>query len=175
MKLADGTTVSMPDTEENQEAYPQPASQEKGLGFPVARMVVLLLLATAMVCGMAIGPYSGKETEESALLCQSLDQLEAGDILPTDKYFCSDRRLPCFGSGILILSRLHHARKEDAYRIKRLGKKDHLIQWQRPAKPDWMDPDTYERMPASLTLRSPSARYGARFSCRVAGHRHHTP
>ena len=53
VKLADGTTSSMPDTPENQEVYPQQAAQQEGLGFPVARMVVLLSLATAMVCGMA--------------------------------------------------------------------------------------------------------------------------
>ncbi|MGB6041610.1 MAG: IS4 family transposase [Pirellulales bacterium] len=154
VKLADGTTVSMPDTEENQEKYPQQASQEEGLGFPVARMVVLLSLATAMVCGMAIGPYSGKETGELALMRQLLDQLEAGDILLTDKYFCSYFMIALLlERNIDFVARLHHARKEDAYRTKRLGKKDHLIQWQRPAKPDWMDQETYDRMPASLTLR----------------------
>lgn len=88
-------------------------------------MVVLLSLASAMVCGMAIGPYSGKETGELALMQGNVD----------------------------FVARLHHARKEDAYRIKRLGKKDHLIQWQRPQKPTWMDQETYDRMPESITLR----------------------
>ena len=45
----------MPDTPENQAAYPQPPCQAPGVGFPLARMVVLLSLATAMVTGMAIG------------------------------------------------------------------------------------------------------------------------
>jgi hypothetical protein len=35
--LADGTTVSMPDTKENQDLFPQPDSQKQGLGFPIAR------------------------------------------------------------------------------------------------------------------------------------------
>ena len=77
----------MPDTPENQSVYPQPTTQKEGIGFPVARMVVLMSLATAMVCGMAIGPCSGKETGELALMRQLLDQLESGDILLTDKYF----------------------------------------------------------------------------------------
>src|SRR5262249_41059135 len=38
VKLADGTTVSMPDTPANQRAYPQPAVQAPGVGFPIARM-----------------------------------------------------------------------------------------------------------------------------------------
>ncbi len=154
VKLADGTTVSMPDTEENQAAYPQQASQEKGLGFPVARLVVLLSLATAMVCGMAIGPYSGKETGELALMRQLLDQLNMGDILLTDKYFCSYFMIALLlEQKIDFVARLHHARKEDAYRIKRLGKKDSLVEWRRPQKPAWMNQETYDRMPESIILR----------------------
>ena len=38
--LVDGTTVSMPDTPENQKAYPQNSQQKEGLGFPIARVVV---------------------------------------------------------------------------------------------------------------------------------------
>ena len=154
VKLADGTTVSMPDTEENQQAYPQQASQEEGLGFPVARMVVLLSLATAMVCGMAIGAYSGKETGELALMRQLLKQLDAGDILLTDRYFCSYFMIALlFEQNVDFVARLHHARKEDAYRIKRLGEKDYLIEWRRPQKPAWMNQEAYDRMPESLTLR----------------------
>src|SRR4029077_3410534 len=87
--LVDGTTVSMPDTEENQAVYPQSSSQQEGLGFPIARMVVLLSLATAMVKGLAIGPYAGKETGESALLRELLGRLGQGDILLADRYYCS--------------------------------------------------------------------------------------
>jgi putative transposase len=154
VKLVDGTTVSMPDTEENQAEYPQQRAQKKGLGFPVARMVVLLSLATAMLGGMAIGPYSGKETGESALMRQLLDQLDADDILLADRYFCSYFMIALLLSrNVDFVARLHHARKEDAYRVRRLGKKDGLIQWRRPQKPDWMDRETYDRIPRSLTLR----------------------
>jgi len=154
VKLADGTTVSMPDTEENQAEYPQQASQQPGLGFPVARMVVLLSLATAMLGGMAIGPYSGKETGELALMRQLLDQLDPDDILLTDRYFCSYFMIALLLSrNIDFVARLHHARKENAYRVRRLGRKDWLIQWRRPQRPDWMDRETYARMPESLTLR----------------------
>jgi len=36
---------------------------------------------------------------------------------------------------------------------KRLGKGDHLIVWTKPAKPDWMDQETYDRIPETLELR----------------------
>jgi len=154
VKLADGTTVSMPDTEENQKAYPQQAAQQERLGFPIARMVVLMSLASAMVCGMAMGPYSGKETGELALMRQLLDQLDDQDIFLADRYFCSYFMIVLLlARGVDVVSRLHHARKEDTYRIKRLGKGDYLVEWPRPDKPDWMDQETYDQMPESLTLR----------------------
>ena len=37
VRVVDGTTVSMPDTPENQEKYPQPSSQTAGCGFPRRR------------------------------------------------------------------------------------------------------------------------------------------
>jgi putative transposase len=154
VKLADGTTVSMPDTESNQEEYPQSASQEPGIGFPVARMVLLLSLATAMVCGMAIGPCAGKETGELALMRQLLDQLDEGDVLLADRYFCSYFMIALLlRQNVDMVARLHHARKEDAYRVKRLGYKDYLIRWQRPDRPAWMDRETYKGMPETITLR----------------------
>ncbi len=159
VKLADGTTVSMPDTEANQDEYPQQASQQEGLGFPVARLVVLMSLATAMVTGMAIGPYSGKETGEMALMRQLLDQLEDGDILLADRYFCSYFMIALLMQrGVDFTARLHHARKEGAYRARRLGKDDCLIEWPRPAKPSWMDQDVYDQIPDTLTLRQVNAK-----------------
>jgi putative transposase len=154
VKLADGTTVSMPDTEENQEAYPQSSSQKEGLGFPIARLVVLVSLATAMVCGMAVGPCSGKETGETALMRQLLDQLDPKDILLTDRYFCSYFMIALLlASNVDFVARLHQARKTDHQRAKRLGANDYLVVWTRPDRPDWMDQETYDQMPESLTLR----------------------
>jgi len=89
VRLVDGTTNNMPDTPANQAEYPQQTAQQKGLGFPIARMVVLLSLASAMVTGMAMGPYAGKETGETALLRQLFDQLAEGDVLLADRYYCS--------------------------------------------------------------------------------------
>ena len=53
------------------------------------RMVLLLSLATAAVTGMAYGPYAGKETGETALLRQLLDDVAAGTVLLADRYYCS--------------------------------------------------------------------------------------
>jgi hypothetical protein len=38
VRLVDGTTVTLPDTQANQTAYPQQSGQKPGLGFPICRM-----------------------------------------------------------------------------------------------------------------------------------------
>ena len=53
--LFDGTTVTMPDTPENQAAYPQVYNQKPGIGFPLARVAVLLSLATGACHDLEIG------------------------------------------------------------------------------------------------------------------------
>jgi len=152
--LVDGTTVSMPDTPENQEAYPQPSSQEKGLGFPIARLVVLLSLATGMLEDMAMGPYTGKETGETALLRQLLERFAPGDILLADRYYCSYFMVALLMElGIDFVTRVHQRREVDFRSGRRLGKGDHLVEWRRPERPDWMDQETYDRMPRSIQIR----------------------
>ena len=152
--LIDGTTVSMPDTATNQAEYPQPTTQAPGLGFPMIRMVVLLSLATALVKDMALGPYAGKETGETALLRQLLDRLQPGDVLLADRYYCSYFLLALLQEvGVEVVSRLHQSRTCDFRRGERLGRGDHRVLWTRPARPDWMDQATYERLPPTLLVR----------------------
>jgi putative transposase len=152
--LVDGTTESMPDTPANQAAWPQPATQKPGLGFPLIRMVVLLSLATAMITGMAMGPYQGKETGETALLRALFDRLHAGDVVLADRYYCSYFMIALLRElGVDVVFRLHQQRDADFRRGRRLGRGDHVVEWLRPAKPDWMDHETYERMPTALAVR----------------------
>ncbi len=152
--LVDGTTVRMPDTPENQEAYPQPTQQPQGLGFPLARVVVLVSLATGMLTNMAMGPYAGKETGETALLRQLLKRFRPGDILLGDRYFCSYFMIALLQEmGIDFVTRVHQLRTVDFRRGRRLGQGDHVVMWSRPQRPKWMDQQTYDRMPASIEVR----------------------
>jgi putative transposase len=152
--LVDGTTVSMPDTTDNQAAYPQANTQQEGLGFPIARMVVLLSLATAMVTDMAMGPYAGKETGESALLRELLQRLGKGDVLLGDRYYCSYFTIALLQElHIHCVVRLHQAREANFRRGRRLGAGDHIVIWPKPDRPEWMDDATYERMPESIEVR----------------------
>ena len=85
--IADGSHVSMPDTPENQAAYPQPVVQQPGIGFPLARVAVLLSLATGACHDLAIAPYAGKGTGETTLLRRMYDSLSPGDVVVADALF----------------------------------------------------------------------------------------
>ena len=152
--LVDGTTVSMPDTPSNQADYPQPSTQPPGLGFPIARLVVLLSLATGMLTAMELGPYQGKETGETALFRQMLARLRPGAIVLADRYYCSYFMIALLAElGIDFVGRLHQGRTANYRRGARLGPGDHIVYWRRPDQPDWMDDETYERMPLVLRIR----------------------
>ena len=152
--LVDGTTVSMPDTPENQEAYPQNPQQKEGLGFPIARVVVLLSLASGMLADMAMGPYAGKETGEAALLRSLLGRFKRGDLLLADRYYCSYFMIALLQElGIDFVARLHQRRAVNFRRGRHLGKEDHVVTWDRPQRPQWMDQQTYDRIPSSIEVR----------------------
>jgi len=87
--LVDGFTVTAADTPENQTEYPQNPVQKEGIGFPILRGVTLISMMTGMLFDCEIGPYSGKESGETALLWKLLSQLRPGDTLVADSYYCT--------------------------------------------------------------------------------------
>jgi hypothetical protein len=155
VKIVDGTTVSMPDTAANQAAYPQPKTQAPGVGFPIARLLVVFSLAVGTVLEAAIGPYLGKQTSELALLRQVIDEFRRGDIALADRFFCSYWTLADWRArDVDVVVRLHQCRTADFRRGRRLGREDHLVTWPKPAgKPEWMSRAEYEAMPAEQTVR----------------------
>ena len=153
-KLVDGFTFTMPDTPKNQAMYPQMRAQKPGVGLPIARAAAIVSLATACVTDLAIAPYQGKETGESALLRSIIGSLLPGDIAVMDRYYCSFMMIALLlGQGTQVCARKHHLRHSDFRRGRRLGKYDHLIVWTRPQRPTWMDEETYRKIPETLVLR----------------------
>jgi hypothetical protein len=154
VKIADGTTLLTPDTPENQEAWPQAHTQKPGVGFPILRMVVLLSLATAALCGLAIGPYKGKQTGEPALLRELRDRFQAGDVFLGDCGYCSYFLLAWLrAGGVDVVVRQHQCRQTNFRHGERLGDADHVVVWQRPEQAEWMDEDTYATIPQTLAVR----------------------
>jgi putative transposase len=154
VKIADGTTTSMPDTEANQDVYPQSTAQKPGLGFPIMRIMVVLSLASAALCGLAFAPYAGKRTGESTLLRSLLDGFEVGDLVLGDRalgnYF-----LIALGRnrGLDWLARVHQGRKIHYRRSRLKACSQERVTWRRPQVPEWMDAATYATIPETLTLR----------------------
>jgi putative transposase len=163
-KLVDGFTFTMPDTPENQEAFPQIQAQSPGIGLPLARACAVLSLTTAGICDLAIGPYAGKETGETALLRSLLESFDQNDVVVFDRYYGSFMMLALLSQrGLHVCVRRHQLRHSDFRRGRRLGPGDHLITWTRPQRPRWMSPEQYDQIPETLTLRE------VRFDVQVPG------
>jgi hypothetical protein len=157
VRLVDGTTVTLPDTPANQSAYPQPRSQQPGLGFPLCRLVGLVCLGSGALLNAAIGRCRGKGGDEQTLLRSILGTLERGDLLLGDAFYATYFLLCTLRErGIDAVFEQHGSRQRgtDFRRGHRLGVRDHLIVLTKPVvKPDWMSQADYEQAAASLTVR----------------------
>ena len=156
VRLVDGATVTLPDTQENQAAFPQSSSQKAGLGFPICRVVGLLCLGSGAMLDAAMGPCEGKGSDEQSLLRDMLDTLQSGDILLGDAFYATWFLLwELIRGGVDGLFEQHGARKRstDFGTGEKLGVRDHLIVLPKPKKPDWMSQYEYDQAPGTLTVR----------------------
>ena len=157
VRLVDGATVTLADTEANQAAYPQPSSQKPGLGFPICRVVALMCLGSGALLDTAMGPCVGKGSDEQSLLRKLLDTLEADDILLGDAFYATYFLLAALiGGGVDGVFEQHGARKRstDFSKGEQLGARDHIITLTKPSKrPDWMSPYEYDQAPDTLAIR----------------------
>jgi hypothetical protein len=158
----------MPDTPANQKAYPQPPSQKKGLGFPLLRLIGLIGLSCGAVLDVAMGPYRGKLTSETALLRQLLDRLEAGDVLLGDalfsNYWTIALMLEC---GVDLVSRHDGKRHVDFRQGRPLGRRDHVVPWHKQKRPSWMSQKLHHSLPDTLSIRETRVEVSQKgFRCR---------
>lgn len=155
VKLLDGTGISMPDTPSNQRAFPQPACQAVGVGFPQARLCTLICLASGAVLAAGTGPSRGSGHSELDLSRTLLPALSAGDVLLADALYANYWDIAqVLAAGVDILMRQHGSRETDFRRGQCLGHHDHQVSWPKPAhRPAWMTPEQYRAMPEELILR----------------------
>lgn len=150
----DGSTITMPDTEANQAEYPQPSSQARGCGFPIARIVVIFSLAVGTVLDAAIGKYQGKQTGENSLFRTLHSTLRNGDVVLADRYFSGWFDIALLQQqSVDVVIRKHQLRRTDFRLGVRLGPDDHLVCWRKPPRPDWMNHEQYATLPEVLTMR----------------------
>lgn len=152
--LVDGFTVTAADTPENQAEYPQNPAQATGLGFPILRCVSLISMATGMLVDLACGPYCGKASGETALLWQLLAELQPGDVLVADSYYCTYWLVgACRARGAQVVMKNHHRRDDHPADARRLNKRERLIVWERPPRPQWMSAEEYAQQPETIEIR----------------------
>ena len=155
VKLVDGTGISMPDTPENQALYPQPSTQAPGVGFPLARLVMVICLASGAALDAAIGPHSGKGTGELGLVRRLLEGFSPGDVMLADALYCNYFLIATLmAAGVDVLFEQNGARITDFRRGQPLGTRDHIVCWPKPAaRPEWMSHEQYTGFPDKLTVR----------------------
>jgi hypothetical protein len=148
----DGSTVTAPDTPENQALYPQQSVQKPGCGFPIIRLVALLSLATGLLTAWATGHW---HQHELTLLQRLWDHLRAGDVLLGDRGFCNWGLLAqCFVRDLHAVFRVKGKLRRDFRRGQRLSRDERRVQWHKPARrATTVSPEEWARLPELLTLR----------------------
>ncbi|OYD98277.1 IS4 family transposase, partial [Nostoc sp. 'Peltigera membranacea cyanobiont' 232] len=152
VKVIDGSTVSMPDTLENQKAYPQPSTQASGCGFPIAKIGVIFSLATGAAIAICIDVLNTHDIKLARNLYKFLNPL---DILLGDRAFCayadliSIKNLNCDA-----VFRKHQARKTTMRKGKIIGSSDKLVTWYKPKRcPQGLSKDEFNALPSTITVR----------------------
>jgi putative transposase len=152
LKAADGSTVLLPDTPENQKVYPQQKGQKPGCGFPIMRLSVVFSLTSGAVVDVAQGNYYQHELR----LFHSLHpHLQKGEIVVYDRaggHFVLAASLR--HRDVDLISRVLKRHIDGRRRHKRLGKRDWLMVWKKsPQKPAYLTEEEWAALPAEITVR----------------------
>ena len=152
VKVIDGSTVSMPDTIENQKAYPQPKNQKAGCGFPIAKIGVIFSLATGAAAALVIDVLNTHDIKLARQLYKFLHPL---DVLLGDRAFCAYadlftiKKLNCD-----VVFRKHQSRKTPMKKGKIVGECDKIVTWYKPKKrPQGLSKDEFDILPQTITIR----------------------
>ena len=152
VKVIDGSTVSMPDTVENQKAYPQPSSQKPGCGFPIAKIGVIFSLVTGAAVALCIDVMNTHDIKLARQLYQFLNPL---DILLGDRAFCAYADIVTIKKiNCDAVFRKHQARKTSMRKGKVVGNCDKLVTWHKPKVcPKGLSKDEFDALPQTITVR----------------------
>lgn len=155
VKVIDGTSVQLPDTESNQSAYPQPDGQKPGCGQPHMKICALMGLGTGAIIDCAVDAYRVSERAMFRMLWRSLKK---GDIVLGDRGFGSYAEVAMLlKMGIDFVFRQRQGSLKTKG-IRRIGKNEWIVTWQRPEKPgNWIDPSM---LPERIEVRAIRFRTG---------------
>lgn len=102
-----------------------------------------------------MGPYQGKGTGETSLFSALLSSLSSGPLLLADRYDCTYALVVLLAQqGVTVVFRNNAHKKADFRRGNKLGAKDHLIEWRKPARvPVWLSVQAYSQLPEVFVIR----------------------
>jgi hypothetical protein len=150
----DGTSAHMPDTDANQEKYPQPCTQEEGCGFPIVKLCGLINLGHG---GLRDFTTSEIETSEQKGHDQLETHLTKGDLLINDRLYSSYEIIAgLMAKGVEYIGRNHGSRKIDFRRGKKIAKNQRLVVWKKPRKQrsgSCLSKQEWEDLPATIEMR----------------------
>jgi hypothetical protein len=123
----------MPDTPENQAAYPQVTNQQRALGFPIARIAAVFSLSCGAILDLGVCRYAGKGQSELNLLLPMLGVFRCGSVWLGDRLICSwNNFLLLQEREVEAVFRFTSNRSTGFRRGERLGTNDHVVVWPRP-------------------------------------------
>jgi Transposase DDE domain len=182
--LMDGSSFSMPDTDELRQHFGQPSEQAEGCGFPVAHLMALFDARRGYLLSAGAQPLNTHDMSQAAA---THTHLRAGDVLVGDRAFSSYAHLAlCLTEGLHGLFRAHQRQIVDfrphrphhapghkpvkgrptSRWLRRLGRHDQLVEYYKPKeRPEWMSAEQYESLPASIVVRE------VRYEVRRPGYR----
>jgi hypothetical protein len=152
VKVIDGSTVSMPDTHFNQQAYPQPSTQAPGCGFPIAKIGVLFSLSTGAAIALVIDVLN---THDTKLARRLYEFMNPDDVLLGDRAFCSYADLAFLKKRQAdAVFRKHQGRKQELRHGKIVGSHDKQVVWHKPETcPKGLTKEEFATLPLTLTVR----------------------
>lgn len=151
VKVIDGTTLTLPDTKDNQRDYPQPSSQKPGCGFPLMQLLVVWSPRSAVVLDHVKADHHHGEMR---LLHQLCPTFQCRDIIIYDR--AAGNYVACAQLQTRqcdLISRVA-ARKIDWRKGQRLGPNDRLVVWPKSrAQPPYLTDAEWTALPENLTVR----------------------
>lgn len=133
VKAIDGSSVQLPDTPENQLAFPQPSNQKPGCGFPVLQFGALLNLCNGAWEQFVVSEMT---VHDHKLLDAMLPYIGRNEVLLGDRAFCSYEMMARTAAlGAWMLARLHQMRKTDWRKGTKAGPNQRIVTWRKPTQP----------------------------------------
>jgi hypothetical protein len=151
VRIVDGSSCQTPDTEANRNEFGLPGNVKPGCGMPVLYFVAMFSLETGLLHYLQ---FSKKGTHERLSFRELIKNLFQGDVVLGDRGFCS------YVDIFLIKQQLAECvfrifnRKPDYQIGERLGKQDHIVEWEKPkACPAGMSEKDFSLLPEKIRVR----------------------